>query len=248
MAGPKNTNKFSQDGFTEIHHALLFAWISKAVLEWVGEQRGEDIIRRAVRQYGQERGHRMSLRAQANGHALSMTNYIAYSEYKNSPGGMEQKIVEKVPHARVCISKCPWHTTWEENGLLPYGRLYCVEIDEAVVQGFNPALQLDVHGTQTNGAAQCEFLFHDANLTTINYLLIGYRKAVNPGAKAILPWEYHTGHLFKTVEKVIVEELGEMGQRAIDGALVEFANRFGEQALQRVAASRSIDYSILPGS
>ena len=237
--------KSQPDGFTEIHHALLFALISRSVIEGVGEQKGEAIIRKAVRQYGQERGHRMALRAQANKHALNMTNYIAYNEYKNSPGGMEQKIIEKVPHARVRISKCPWHTTWKENELLAYGRFYCLEIDEAVVRGFNPALQLDVHGTQTNGAAQCEFLFHDANLTILNYLLIGYRKAVKPGAKAVLPWDYHTGHLFKTLEEVVVEELGAERQRAIDTALVEFADRFGEQALQKVAASRSMDYSIL---
>ena len=58
-----------------------------------------------------------------------------------------------------------------------------------------------------------------------------------------MPWNYHVGHLFTTLEKVIVEELGEEGQRAIEAGLAEFAERYGAQAVQRVAASRSKDYT-----
>jgi hypothetical protein len=236
------SKKDGQHGFTEVHHALLFAWIGKAVVEQAGEQTGEAILRKAIRQYGEERGRRMALRAQANKHALSMVNYIGYGEYKISPGEMELKTIQRSPHARICISRCPWHTTWKEDGSLALGRLYCLEIDQALVHGFNPALQLDVKGTRTSGAAECEFVYHDADLTLPNYLLIAYRKAVRPGVKAVMPWDYHVGHLFTTLEKVIVEELGEQGQRAIEAGLVEFAERYGAQAMQRVAASRSKDY------
>ncbi len=237
------SNKDEQHGFTEVHHALLFAWIGKAVVEQAGEQTGEAILRKAIRQYGEERGRRMALRARTNKHGLSMVNYFGYGEYKISPGEMELKIIRLSPHTRLCISKCPWHTTWKENGFLTLGRLYCLEIDQALVRGFNPALQLDVKGTRTNGDAECEFIYHDADPTLTNYLLIGYRKGIRPGAKAVRPWGYHVGHLFTTFEKVIVEELGEEGQRAIEAGLVEFAERYGTQAMQRVAASRSKDYT-----
>ena len=140
-----------QENFTEFHHALLFGWISKAVIEIVGEQHGETVLRKAVRQYGEERGRRMAHRAKANGHPLSMTNYLAYSEWKASPGEMKLTMVEKSPHAKVYVHKCPWHTVWEKNGMISYGRFYCLEIDNALVSGFNPELQLDVYGTQTNG-------------------------------------------------------------------------------------------------
>lgn len=237
------SKKDQQHRFAEVHHALLFAWIGKAIVKLVGEQTGEAILRKAIRQYGEERGRRMALRAHANKHALSMVNYFAYSEYRISPGEMELEIIRQSPHARLCISKCPWNTAWKENGLLALGRLYCLEIDQALVHGFNPALQLDVKGTQTDGAAACEFVYHDADPTLPNYLLIGYRRAVRPGVKAVMPWDYHVGHLFTTLEKVIVEELGEEGQRAIEAGLAEFAERYGEQAMQRVLASRSKDYT-----
>jgi hypothetical protein len=235
------SKKDQRYSFTEIHHALLFAWIAKAVIERVGEQRGEAIIRKATRQYGEERGRRMALRARANKHVLSMINYIGYGEYKIT-GEFALNIIERSPNARVRIPKCPWHTTWKENGLLSFGRLYCLEIDPALVRGFNPELRVDVNATLHNGAAQCEFVYYNADLTIPNYLLIQYRKVVRPGAKAVMPWDYHVGHLFSTLEKVAVEELGQTGQEAIEAGLIEFEERYGEQAIQKIVTSRNKDY------
>jgi hypothetical protein len=231
-----------QNGFNEIHHALLFGWIARAVVERVGEQRGEAIICKAIRQYGEQRGRRMALRAQANKQVRSMLNYIAYSEYRTTPGVFELKIIERTPHARVQTPRCPWYGAWKENGLLAVGRLYCSEIDQALVRGFNPELHMDVIATLTNGASQCEFVYYNVDITIPNYLLIQYRRAISPGAKAVRSWDYHVGHLFRTLEKVAVEELGQVGQEAIQAGLVEFAERYGEQAMQRVVTSRSKDY------
>lgn len=93
-----------------------------------------------------------------------------------------------------------------------------------------------------NGAARCEFVYHDANIMIPNYLLIQYRRAISPGAKAVKPWDYHVEHLFSTMEKVVVDELGQVGQEAIQAGLAEFAKRYGEQAMQRVVTGRSKDY------
>lgn len=34
--------------FTAIHHALLFAWISRAIIQTAGEKEGQRIVRKAV--------------------------------------------------------------------------------------------------------------------------------------------------------------------------------------------------------
>ncbi len=202
------------------------------------------IISKAVRQYSEQRGRRMALRAQVDKRALSMINYIGYGEYKIT-GEIELKIIERSPYARIRIPKCPWYTTWKENGLLSFGRLYCREIDPALVRGFNPALRVDVNATLPAGAVQCEIVYH-ADLTILNYLLIQYRKTVSLGAKAVMPWDYHVGHLFHTLEKVIIDELGLDGQKAIEAGLAKFAERYGEQAIQKVVTSRNQDYESVP--
>ena len=80
------------------------------------------------------------------------------------------------------------------------------------------------------------------NLTISNYFLIGFRKVFKPGKKALMPWEYGIGHLFKTVEKVVVDQLGEVGDRAVNAGLVESAKQYGEQAAQKVVAYRNTDF------
>lgn len=234
----------SIDVFTETHHALLFGWIARAVMEQVGEGKGETVLRKAVQQYGNERGRRMALRASANRHPLTMANYLAYSEWRSTPGNAhDMQIIEKTPDARVQVRKCPWYGAWKENGLIPYGRIYCLEIDKALAQGFNPDLHLDVNATQPNGADHCEFVYHGASFSLPNYLLLAYKKAIHPGKSVVMSWEYHLGHLFTTLEKVLLAELGEPGNTAVQAGLAEFIRRFGEPAAQRIVAYRSEDFT-----
>jgi hypothetical protein len=234
------------DRFSPIHHALLFAWISKAVFDRVGEERAEAVIRKAVRRYGEQRGGRMALRAEANGHALSMLNYLAYGEWRAAPGESIQKVVDKVPHVVAHVHKCPWHQAWQEKDLLPYGRLYCQEVDEALVRGFNPELKIEVRGTKPEGNELCEFVFHDANLGLFNTLLMGYRRAVKPADKSVMPWEYHMGHLYKTMGEVLGEEIGELGGEAMNAALKEFTRSFGDDAVDAIRAYSGTDFNRLP--
>jgi len=203
-------------------------------------------MRRAVRQYGEERGRRMAMRARSNGHPLTMLNYIAYSEWTPAAGEMKQKITKRTPHAAVNITVCPWHSTWVEEDKIDYGRFFCLEIDKALVSGFNPALQLDVGGIHTDGCSQCEFIFHDADLSVPRLLLLAYRKKVHPGKKALMPWEFHLGHLYKTIHGIVTAELGEPGVDAISSGMVIFTEQFGKTATAVVLSYLDTDFEILP--
>jgi hypothetical protein len=229
--------------FTETHHALLFGWLSKALIEEVGEQKGKVVVSKALRKYGEERGRRMALRAKDNGHALDVANFFAYAEYRPITGKMKAKVTEKSRNFTLEASRCPWCDAWNENGLLPYGRLYCLDIDEAVLRGFNTNLKMNIEGTLSNGAEKCKLVYREANLTLFSYLLVGYKRAIRPGKKVVMPWEYHVGHLFKTFEISILEDLGELGRKAFESALREFSKRYGESATQQVLAFRTTDFT-----
>jgi hypothetical protein len=233
--------------FSPKHHALLFAWISEAVYERVEEKRAEAVIRKAVRRYGEERGRRMALRARADGYQLSMVNYLAYGEWRAEPGQQIQEIISKVPNLVTHVHKCPWEEAWAESDGLHYGRLYCQEVDEALVRGFNPDLHIDVNVTKSEGKEHCEFVFHDANLGMINTILLGYRRSIKPAESAVMPWNYHLGHLFKTMSAVIVEEFGELGAAAMNVALKNFTEIFGEDSGEAIKSYTGTDFSQLPG-
>ena len=233
---------------TETHHALLFGWLSKNVIEEVGEQRGKAVISKAVRKYGEQRGKRMALRARAAGQTLDVAGFLAYAEYRAVTGKLKSKVVERSANFSLEASNCPWYDAWKENGLLPYGRLYCLDVDAAILHGFNADLRMDVEATLSNGAEKCRLVYHEANLTLFRYLLLGYRRAVRPGKTVVMPWDYHVGHLFKTLQTSMIEDLRQSGRKALDSALQQFSQYYGESVTQQVLAFQSTDFDKVEGS
>lgn len=148
-----------QTSFSERHHALLFGLVAKTVFEQVGKEAGEAAIQVAVRRYGEQRGRRMALRALVNGDELSMTNFLIYGEWRSGTGLGQHEISVEGAHVRMVVPRCPWALTWMEADLSHYGRLYCQEIDQAIVRGFNPNQIIDVNKTQTNDGEPCDFLY-----------------------------------------------------------------------------------------
>ncbi len=116
-------------------------------------------------------------------------------------------------------------------------------MDEAILHGFNPNLNMEIESTLSNGGEKCRLVYLDANLTFIRYLLTGYRRAISPGKKVVMPWEYHVGHLFKTFDISIGEELGELGRHASESALQEFSRHYGESAVQQVLSFHATDFT-----
>ena len=222
--------------FTATDHALLFAWLARSALLRVGDEQGVALVREAVRRYGAQRGRRMALRAQANGQPLTMASYLGLREWQASDDDLVQESRSQGPHLLAEVRRCALHQAWETHDLMPFGRLYCLDIDEALVHGFNPELRLDVRSTLTGGDEGCEFVFHDVD------------RAPAPAGRVVMPWEYHLGHLFKAVSEIFVEKLGAQGQEVADEALAEFAAHYGHKAAQVISAYRGTDFDRLPES
>jgi hypothetical protein len=225
--------------FSPTHHALLFAWIAREVQKRAGKPLGEAIMRRAVRRYGEQRGRRMALRALADRQPLDMTTFLAYGEWQAAEGMFDSRMESQPGAVRSLVLRCPWNQAWADYGLNDSGRLYCLEIDAAISRGFNPANQLEVKGTLSNGAEASEFVYHAASLEALSQQPVDHTRTV-------LPWDYHLGHLYKTAGEVICEEMGEAGQAAMQAALAQFARQFGEEAAETVLAFRDTDFDALP--
>jgi hypothetical protein len=220
----------SETELTATHHALLLADLARAAAEQAGTKDGEAAIRKAVRRYGEERGGRMAQAAQADGQPLTMAAFMAYGEWALPPGeqGSDKWQEGQDVHSRV--HQCPWHQAWESSGLLPYGRLYCLEIDAALARGFNPDLTLEVNRTLANDGEPCEFVYREAG------------EPVSPAGR-VKPWNYHAGHLYWTTRAVLIEELGEGGDAAATAALETFGERYGQAAAQVVLAYEGEDFT-----
>ncbi len=235
-----------QNGFRPEHHALLFAWMVRETLAQVGEEDASPVLHAAVRRYGEQRGHRMALRAQANGHDLSMLSWLAYPEWQAGKGEMVTDIVRKRPNVRISIPLCPWYTVWREQGLLSCGTYYCEEIDKSVVRGFNPELSIEVNEIKPHGAHACDMVFRGVDLTPFVMLKYVLRKFIAARKDSVMPWEYHTGHVYKTIAEEITHAFGARGEAACNAALEIFSQRYGQDSARTVRSYLKTDFDRLP--
>lgn len=221
--------------FSVEHHGMLFAFFARSIMTHRGEKSGERLIRKAVREYGCQRGRRMARHALSNGHSLNFINYFVYGEWEVPPGDMVFTFTRKTPHLRMVVRRCPWHEMWKKAGLLSFGKYYCMEIDAALVAGFNPLLTIRIQGTQTTGHECCDFFFKDANLTFLNQLAYLYRKNVRPGRSAVRSWAYHTAHLFHVLEDVVKKESAQEAGRIIDDVSRAFSETYSHAHLDDIS-------------
>jgi hypothetical protein len=231
----------TREALTAEHHALLFAWVAREAIARVGEEAAVPAIRAAVRLYGEQRGGRMALRAQQDGQPLSMATHLSYREWELPAGEMQQTGVPWRGDLRVQVGRCCWAMTWQQEGLTEYGKYYCQEIDKALVRGFNPDLTVDVKGTRTNGSRKCQLVYHGAFEGTLVH-----EEAQRDQEKRMLPWSYHTGHLYATMTTVLQRELGSAGVAAAQAALDSFAARFGATMADVLAGDAGINFDVLP--
>jgi len=97
----------------------FFAWIAREIIQRVREG-PEHCLRTWVRRYGNERGRRMALRAQANGHPLTVENYFRYGEWRSGKGRWSRDCSKNRPCDDTC-PKMPWFSAWKGSGLVIYG-------------------------------------------------------------------------------------------------------------------------------
>jgi hypothetical protein len=232
--------------FSESSHALLVALIARQVIFRYGEAVGVASLRTAIRCYGEQRGHRMALRALGNGDKLTIANFLAYGEWRYTAGDAEMEQMEDGSDIRTIIRRCPWADAWTDNSLLYYGRYYCQEIDAALLRGFNPELLLAVNKTLSNDELPCDFVYPQAVLEPGQTLAWIREKASRLESTCVLPWDYHCGHFYQVCSLVVGEDFGPEGRVTVQNALAEFALRYGGQAAGMIAGYLKTDFDKLP--
>lgn len=212
------------------HHAVLFGLLSKYAIKLCGEH-GKDAVLKGMTVYGNERGARMAANALANGDALTLLSNQAYGEWKpDYDGQMEFGILRTHPTLQTYISKCAWCDAWKKHNLTEYGKYYCINVDNAVYQGFNPDFTCTPTTTSLSfGGVRCEF---DWGLPLSDEDAIQLpEKKKELGASCMRDFNYHTAHLLHTIGNTLKTELGVTGHEAVTFALQEYVEIFGQEYL-----------------
>lgn len=212
------------------HHAVLFALLAKHAIQQCGDD-GREAILAGMTAYGNERGMRMAQNALAHGDPLTTMTNQAYGEWKpDYEGQMEFGQIQTEPTLQTYIAKCAWCDAWKKHGLLEYGKLYCVNVDNAVYQGFrSDFVCTHLSKAMSWGGEQCKFNWgHPISPQEAEELI---KKKQELGTSCMKDFNFHTAHLKYTISRFLINYLGEDGQRAVSMALEDYVDTFGKEYL-----------------
>lgn len=222
-------------------HAVMLGALAKGILTVFGPQEGDGLLWDAVKRYGEERGRRMAARCARDGVERDMAAYFAYGEWSASEG-FEKTALMDDPYRHYHVLRCPWCTAWEEAGLEEYGKYYCRAVDQAILQGFNPALRLELPAYHSmSGGTHCDFHWKDAPHTDeFAARQQGLAKAV--GTSCVKDFLYHTAHLYQVLTRCAKARDEAKGWAAERAARRDFAALCSHQELLRVLGLAEGDF------
>lgn len=212
------------------HHAILFAYLARRAIEVCGEE-GKEAILAGMTTYGNERGQRMAANALAHGDELNTMTNQAYGEWKpDYDGQMEFGQLRTEPTLQTYISKCAWCDAWKKHGLTEFGKLYCVNVDNAVYQGFRSDFVCTPTTTAMSwGGERCEFDWgYPLSAEEVSALA---EKKKDLGTSCMKDFNFHTAHLKSTICRTLIQKLGEDGEKAVALALKDYTDTFGQEYL-----------------
>jgi hypothetical protein len=230
---------------TEEHHAFMIGSFYQALVESLG-QAGEEIFAKASKVYAKERGHRMALRAKKHGFDLDYSAYFSHSEWAPTKAAKKPAQLVEAENGDfiTLVYECLWLETFRKMGAEDCAKVYCPLIDAHLVKGFNPALDFETT-TFLHADDHCTFQWRKANFTQED--LAAIQAAKETFAKEnIMPFVYHTGHVWKTFKAVIAEEFpeDEAGIRHLVQAA--FEKTYGIEAFKQIQAYEAVDFRALP--
>jgi hypothetical protein len=214
------------------HFAMMYGLIAEEAISRFGSE-GEKAVREGIREYGLAYGRRLAGRAGADSRSNDFVSYTVYGEFDFSETGSVMELEQRTPHVVVTFSKCGWCEAWKRKGMLNVGRIYCEEIDRAIVSGFNPDFRFAVDATLTGGAERCRLIYYDGELgdETLQRFLSEKQRV---GRSAIRPFRERVEQMYQAMEKVLSSRFGEAGRIALAAGLAAFKDMYGGMGLTTV--------------
>jgi hypothetical protein len=136
----------------------MFAVFAKSVIDAMGKEQGEAVIKDAVQTFGRTRGKRIADRVKAQGLELTFANFLIYLDLDSSAALTFTPSLEN-GNMFLNISSCAFTEGAKALGLEEYFHYYCRWVDNAILEGYNPDLVLEIPQTLSDGADACIFRY-----------------------------------------------------------------------------------------
>lgn len=137
--------------------AQLFATMSRLIIQRLGREEGEALIKEAVESFGRERGKRIAQKVSALGKPLSFKNWLIYTDIDG--GNFPVKPYIENHDLLAPVKACSFIKAAAEWGLEDYACIYCKYADYAILEGYNPAIKLILEQRHKTGKDHCLFRY-----------------------------------------------------------------------------------------
>ncbi len=138
--------------------AALFGFVARAVINELGQEKGEALLKSAVEDFGRARGRRIAATVKDLGQPLTLKNWLIYSDIDSSnfdphPDLDNDDLVVKT-------GECTFWNGSRELGVGEYSKIYCKYADYAILEGYNPDVKLVLHDRHHVGQSEhCTFRY-----------------------------------------------------------------------------------------
>ncbi len=138
--------------------ALLHLCFAQTLVEELGEERGRELVAKAIKLYGTEIGRKVRAEVLKQGLKLDPANY-GVGQARDLPAyGLHDRVeaFDKDGERFIRSYGCLLAGVWHEYGLDRLGRIYCY-VDPAKYMAYNPDYKLVHLKCVPDGDAFCEF-------------------------------------------------------------------------------------------
>ncbi len=136
--------------------AKLYKYMSDEVINAVGKDQGEKIVRKAVWKFGKERGKNIRNKVLDNNLDLTLENMIKYYDMPLN-NAWEAEVELKADMFKEVVSYCPFAQEWIESNSEELGYIYC-EQDIALMKAYNENIDFNRNENIMDGTdKKCRF-------------------------------------------------------------------------------------------
>ncbi len=138
--------------------AQLFSTVAKHVINKLGPEEGEDLLKQAVEEFGLERGKRIAEKVKADNKPLTFKNWLIYIDIDSLKNF---RPITSTPNGDflVKVKHCTFYNAAEEWNLGEFAKIYCKSVDYKILEGYNSDIKLLLEPRQLTGKKRCNFRY-----------------------------------------------------------------------------------------
>ena len=140
-------------------YALIYAHMAKEGIETFGKE-GEAMVRKAVRNFGIDRGKRLRAKHEAEGRPINLKTLFTHYDLGGTRADprFSRNLLELTENTRYSLTlSCPVQERWREVGPAEYGVMYCEEFHPAMWDAYLEGTVTKLPKLLSRGDKYCQF-------------------------------------------------------------------------------------------